>query len=92
LLKRFEAQLGVGARASERVGRRHTLQGGTLIPELSRGRHKCFAATKRACLHLLDEGGALASKPRPRAPRFPETPPGLPLTMGRASPHTARPR
>jgi tetratricopeptide (TPR) repeat protein len=35
LLKRFEAQLGVGARASERVGRRHTLQGGTLIPELS---------------------------------------------------------
>lgn len=92
MLKRFEAQLGVGARASERVGRRHTLQGGTLIPELSRGRHKCFAATKRACLHLLDEGGALASKPLSLSRRFTATPTGPPLTMGRASPHPARPR
>jgi hypothetical protein len=32
-----------------------------------------------------------ASKPHPQAPRFPETPTGLPLTMGRASPHPTRP-
>ena len=33
-----------------------------------------------------------ASKPLSLSRRFPETPPGLPLTMGRASPHPARPR
>lgn len=32
------------------------------------------------------------SKPLSLSRRFPETPTGLPLTMGRASPHPARPR